>query len=139
MELDAPAVVVSDELSPAIAMAEIKAKLNATAPAFQYLVDRNNRISMLKDNSVCAAEVRVTGENMLKVLLTESHVLSLTTARSRTTLSTLAVRMGGQTYPLQRFRAPDGRNMVIFAQPLTAEGVHNCVKIIRTVFVRAQV
>jgi len=141
MELDAPAVVVSGELSPATAMAEIKAKLTATAPAFQYLVDLNNRISILEIGTHCTAEVVLSREDVLQVLLEESQVLSLTTARGRMTLSrpSLAVRMGGQTYPLQRFHAPDGRNMVIFAQPLTAEGVHNCVKIIRTVFVRSQV
>ena len=101
----------------------------------------NNSFTVYRKQSTWGAGVELTAGNRLKVMLDQEHVAPMQVARGRMTLwsTTLALRINGgrKTVLVRKTHNNTGHNLVRFVQPLTEEGVDNCVQLILAVFARA--
>ena len=129
---------ISEDRSPAAAFTAMKTQLTGGA-VVEFLYETNRSFVVIQAVTNCAAGVEVTGGNMLKVMLDQQDVEPLRRVTGRMTLltNTLTLRFDGQTMKVGKTSNITGDPMVRFVQPLTEEGMGNCVKLILAVFARA--
>jgi len=132
--------IVGSTMTAAAALSTMKNMLS-DGGEIDFVELFNNSFTVYSKQSTWGAGVEVTAGNRLKVMLDQEHVAPMQVARGRMSLwsTTLALRINGgrKTVLVRKTRNNTGHNMVRFVQPLTEEGVDNCVQLILAVFARA--
>jgi len=139
-QVDSMQIAESTTMTAVAALSTMKTMLG-NGGEIDFVEMFNNSFTVYRKQSTWGAGVELTAGNRLKVMLDQEHVVPMQVARGRMTVwsTTLALRINGgrKTVLVRKTHNNTGHNLVRFVQPLTEEGVDNCVQLILAVFARA--